>query len=195
MVKGIYVPVDADEPLEVREFASLEDYQTAVNGWIEAVDVPDLGITIYVNEEGLLRHLPFNSRASFLWWYHAPGTRQAMLVGDAVIVGLRDQDGNDTDLPPAVTDLLMDDGEYCTLIKVGGIPESISTSRFSSILLPLGHGDPSWCVSCTRYEGYLAAVAWALVFLERWSDAVETEVVRVSNLEYHLRNVIDALPE
>ena len=72
---------------------------------------------------------------------------------------------------------------------------SISTRRFSSILLPLGHGDPSWCVSCTRYEGYLAAVAWALVFLERWSDAMKTEVVRVSRLEYHLRNVIDALPE
>jgi len=37
-----------------------------VDGWIEAVDVPNLGITIYVNEEGVLRHLPFNPRASIL---------------------------------------------------------------------------------------------------------------------------------
>ena len=118
-----------------------------------------------------------------------------MLVGHAVIVGLLDPDGNATDVPHQVVDLLMDDGEYVVLVKVGGIPDSISTRRFSSILLPLGHGDPSWCVSCTRYEGYLAAVAWALVFLERWSDAMKTEVVRVSRLEYHLRNVIDALPE
>lgn len=194
MVRGIFLPTVEDK-IEVRDFATLEAYQTAVSGWIEAVDVPGLGITIYVNEEGLLRHLPFNSRASFLWWYHAPGTRQAMLVGDAVIVGLRDDDGNDTDVPERVVDLLTDDGEYAVLIKVGGVPDSFSASRFYRILLPLGHGDPNWCVSCTRYEGYLAAVAWALVFLERWSDAVETEVVRVSRLEYHLRNVLDALPE
>lgn len=194
MVRGIFLPAAEDE-LEVRDFASLEDYQTAVGGWIEAVDVPDLGITIYVNDEGLVRHLPFNSRASFLWWYHVPEVRKAMLVGHAVIVGLRDPDGNDTDVPQQVVELLSDDSEYVILIKVGGSPASISTSRFSSFLLPLGHGDPNWCVSCTRYEGYFAAVAWALVFLERWTDAVETEVVRVSRLEYHLSNVIDALPE
>lgn len=194
MVRGIFLPTGEDE-LEVRDFASLEGYQTAVGGWVEAVDVPDLGVTIYINEEGLVRQLPFNSRASFLWWYHLPEARKAMLVGDAVIVGLRDPDGNDTDVPQRVIDLLSDDGEYAVLIKVGGSPESISTSRFSQFLLPLGHGDPNWCVSCTRYEGYLAAVAWALVWLERWTDAVETKVVRVSRLEYHLRNVIDALPE
>ncbi len=92
MVKGIYVPADGDEPLEVREFNGLEDYQRAVEGWIEPVDVLDLGITIYVIEEGLLRHLPFNSRATFLWWYHGPAARQsAMLVGNAVIVGMPDE--------------------------------------------------------------------------------------------------------
>jgi|GEM_PF-2549021 len=63
MVKGIHVPVDPSEPLEVCDFANLAAYRAAVEGWIEPVDVPDLGITIYVNEEGLLRHLPFNSRA------------------------------------------------------------------------------------------------------------------------------------
>ena len=66
MVKGIYVPIDESEPLELREFATFDDCQAAVDGWIEAVDVPNLGITIYVNEEGVLRHLPFNPRASIL---------------------------------------------------------------------------------------------------------------------------------
>lgn len=46
MVKGIYVPIDESEPLEQREFATLDDYQVAVDGWIEAVDVPSLGITV-----------------------------------------------------------------------------------------------------------------------------------------------------
>lgn len=66
MVKGVYVRVDENEPLERCEFAMLDAYQAAVDGWIEAVDVPNLGITIYVNEEGVLRHLPFNPRASIL---------------------------------------------------------------------------------------------------------------------------------
>ncbi|WP_341210582.1 DUF3846 domain-containing protein [uncultured Microbacterium sp.] len=82
MLNGIYVPVDESELLEQREFATLDGYQAAVGGWIETVDVPGLGITIYANEEGLLRRLPFNSRASFLWWYHVSGA-QAMLVGNA----------------------------------------------------------------------------------------------------------------
>ncbi|QXT64196.1 DUF3846 domain-containing protein [Tessaracoccus palaemonis] len=161
MVNGIFVPAIEGEP-EVRTYASLKEYQTAVGGLIEAIDVPDLGITIYINEEGLLRHLPFNSTASFLWWYHVPQSRKAMLVGDAVIVGMPDENGDSTDVPQKVVDLVMDDSEYCVLIRVGGSSESVSTSRFSSILLPLADGDPNWCVSCTRYEGYVTAAAWAL---------------------------------
>lgn len=76
MVSGIVIPAAAESSLEEREFANLEDYQAAVGGWIEAVDLPSFGVTICVNEEGLLRHLPFNSRASFPWWYHVSAARQ-----------------------------------------------------------------------------------------------------------------------
>lgn len=41
-------------------------FRKTVDGLMEAVDLLNFGATIYVNEEGLLRHLPFNSRASFL---------------------------------------------------------------------------------------------------------------------------------
>lgn len=103
MVQGIVVPSDERAPVEVCEFRSLEDYQTAVGGWIEAVDIPSLGITIYVNEEGLLRQLPFNPRATFLWWYHqAEARQQTMLVGNALVVGLPDRSGESTDVPEAV---------------------------------------------------------------------------------------------
>lgn len=120
MVKGIYVPTDESEPLEQREFASLEDYQQSVGGWIEAVDVHDLGITVYVNEEGLLRHLQCNPRASFLWWYHVPGSHRAMLVGNAIIVGVPDENGDSTDVPEEVVDLLMIAREYAVAIQMGG---------------------------------------------------------------------------
>jgi hypothetical protein len=50
MVKGLVIPADPELPIEVREFNKLEDYQAAVGGWIEAVDVPPLGISTYVNQ-------------------------------------------------------------------------------------------------------------------------------------------------
>ena len=49
----------------MRDFADASDYTRCVDGYIETVDVPDLGVTIYVNEIGLPRRLPFNSRARF----------------------------------------------------------------------------------------------------------------------------------
>ena len=161
MVQGIYVPM-IDGELEVREFAQTSKLQGSVGGWIEAVDVPDPGITIYVNEEGLVRRLPFNSRASFVWWYHVPGATQAMLVGNAVIIGQPDEDGNDTDVPQTVIDLLTYDGEYVVLVKVGGISDPVvsSDSKLGSVLLPLAHGNPSLCMSCTRHDGYISATAW-----------------------------------
>src|SRR4051812_11373706 len=100
MVKGIRVPARITHPITVAEFAGLDDYQAGVGGMIEAVDIPRLGITIYVNEEGLLRQMEFNPRATYLWWYHVVESRQkAMLVGDAVIVGCTDADGASTDIP------------------------------------------------------------------------------------------------
>lgn len=195
MVKGIYVPVDETELLEQREFATLDDYQAAVGGWIEAVDVPSLGITIYVNEEGLLRHLPFNPRASFLWWFHVPGAHQAMLVGNAVIVGLPDENGDSTDMPREVVDLLTVAREYAVAIQIGGASESSgSNGKLSSILLPLTHGDPSWCLSVARHEDYFSAAAWAVVFRERWTDAVNVRVVSAVELPRRMQILMDALP-
>ncbi|MEV8239515.1 hypothetical protein AB0O90_04720 [Microbacterium testaceum] len=58
MVQGIIIiPADNSAPLRASRLHSLEDHLRAVGGWIEAVDIPDLGVTMYVNEEGLIRDL------------------------------------------------------------------------------------------------------------------------------------------
>lgn len=195
MVKGIYVPADDSKSLEVRELENLEDYQAAVDGWIEAVDVPALGVTIYANEEGLIRRLPFNPRASFLWWYHVPGAHHAMLVGDVIIVGAPDEDGDGTDAPEEIVDLLTVAREYAVAIRIGGSSTpSESDGKLSSVLLPLIHGDPSWCLSLTRHEDYFSATAWAVVFRERWADAVDVKVVSSMELPRRMQLLMDALP-
>lgn len=102
MVIGIFVPSNSEAELEFREFNALSDYQLAVGGFIEPVDIAALGITVYLNGEGLLRQLPWNSRVTLLWRSHSPeAQRGSTLVGDAVIVGAPDASGAATEIPRA----------------------------------------------------------------------------------------------
>ena len=103
MVKALVIPTTEGEPIKECDVDALEDYQSVVGGCIEPVDVPALGVTVYVHEEGLMLNLPFNPRATFLWWYFVPEARQkAMLVGPALITGLPDRNGDSTDVPSEV---------------------------------------------------------------------------------------------
>lgn len=160
MVKALRIPVDADEPITEVEVDKLEDYQAIVGGWIEAVDIHDLGITVYVAEEGLIMRLPFNSRASFLWWYFVPEARQkAMLVGPALVVGLSDRVGRSTDIPASVVDLISKPGVWRVEVKT--------------------HGDPKWYRNQATSTDYFEALVWAMVMLERWRAAEDTRVAPV----------------
>lgn len=160
MVTGIVIPADADQRPEQREFAGLDDYRAAVDGWIEAVDLHDLGVTIYVNEEGRVRQLPFNSRASFLWWYHVPVARQkALLAGSAVVVGLPDRNGENTEVPDSVRELLLAQTSYRVEVRTVG--------------------DPKWYGNQSTYPDYWEAVVWAMVTLERWALAEDVRVLPV----------------
>ena len=110
MVRALRIPTEPDDPITELEVFQLEDYQAAVGGWIEPVDIPELGVTMYVHEEGLVLGLPFNSRAAFLWWYFVPEARQkAMLVGPALVVGQPDRNGDSTDIPARVAEMLKPD--------------------------------------------------------------------------------------
>lgn len=179
MVRGIYIPADDWEELVVRDFSGVDDYARSVDGYVEAVDVPDLGVTIYVNEEGLLRRLPFNSRASFLWWYYEPAARESLLVGDAVIVGWPDADGESTDVPEAVLRLLTESSEFGITVRLDNAPgrDVHSMSRLAQIVLPLTSGDPSLLMSSARSASYFDALAWSLVLEQRWPEADGIEVV------------------
>lgn len=160
MVRGLRIPVEADQPISVVEVDKLEDYQAIIGGWIEAVDIHDLGVTVYVAEEGLILRLPFNSRASFLWWYFVPEARQkAMLVGPALVVGLPDRVGRSTDVPADVVEMIGKPGVWRVEVKVGG--------------------DPEWHRNQATYTDYFEALVWAMVTLERWTEAEDTRIVPV----------------
>lgn len=158
MVRALRIPVDPDEPITEVQVDSLEDYQEIVGGYIEPVDIPELGVTVYVSEEGLLRQLSLNSRATFLWWYFVREARQqAMLVGPALVVGLPNRSGESTDIPRDARELLLNPRVWLVEVKT--------------------HGDPKWYRNQATYEDYFEAVVSAMVTLERWSAAEDTRII------------------
>ncbi len=157
MVRGLVVPARIERPVTVRDLEGLADYQTVVGGYVEPVEVARLGLTLYANEEGLLRQFEFNSRASFLWWFHAPEARQrAMLVGDVVVVGAPDLAGESTDVPQEVVDLLTSSGTF----RIDGLWER----------------GGEWIDYGVRYDDYFDALFWAMIINERTSP-LEIKVV------------------
>ena len=62
-----------------------------IGGYFDCVSDYDLGVTAYVHDEGLLINLPTNNATSVLF--------SRVLAGDAVLVGLADDEGYDTEVP------------------------------------------------------------------------------------------------
>lgn len=86
------VVVKADGAVSLVDIENhFEAFQKVVGGYIEGVFQND--ITIYVNEEGLFHGLPPNGRIAEVM------DSPRILVGDALIVGAADEEGNDTDVP------------------------------------------------------------------------------------------------
>jgi hypothetical protein len=107
MVVGCIIPSDETLPLVESPFEELEDYQHAVDGYIELLHLPDSGLTIVVNEEGKPRHLVANRRATWLWWLHAGRTKRFdVLRGDVVLLGPAGSSNLAADLPDQYRELL-----------------------------------------------------------------------------------------
>jgi hypothetical protein len=70
---------------------TLDALQAAVGGWVQAVDLTDT-LTLWVNEEGKMVGLPYNPYAQALW-NDTYGRGTDYLVGNAVITGGTDEDG------------------------------------------------------------------------------------------------------
>lgn len=188
MVTAVFIPADTDLDMEVREVEQVEDLQSAVGGWFEPIDVHFLGLTIYVNEEGRVRRMPFNARASFLWWYHAPNQDLAMLMGDAIVVGKPNKAGDDTSVPTDLVERFTKEQQFALMLRIDGESVSLSNpaSKLASIVQPMIHGDPGWVLSAVCYDDYWSALVWAQVLLERWPDTLGSKVLPVAELPDHL---------
>jgi hypothetical protein len=96
MVKSIVIPHDETHPPRLQEMADIGAIQEAVDGWLEIIEAPGMGATIYVNEAANRDFAPLNTRAMALaWLYAVDPMQQPLLFGDVVFSGLGDQDDGD----------------------------------------------------------------------------------------------------
>ena len=84
---------------------SLKSLQTAVGGWVQAVDL-DHDLTIWVNEEGKMDGLPVNPIATRLWEKYI-GVGTDIIAGNAVFTGGTDDDGETLGLADDKVAMLM----------------------------------------------------------------------------------------
>ncbi|CAK9251222.1 unnamed protein product [Sphagnum jensenii] len=72
-------------------------------GWLEMVPLPTEDVILWCDEEGKLKRLPVNARAQELWlalW--GKSSFNDVLVGDVVLTGGTDEEGNPMDVPESV---------------------------------------------------------------------------------------------
>ncbi|MFJ6416521.1 DUF3846 domain-containing protein [Paeniglutamicibacter sp. NPDC091659] len=161
MVKGIFIPSDQERAIELREYNSLNDYQLAVQGYIEAIDIDRPGATIFINEEGKLTGLDTNGRATLILWVHLSRYRgMDVIKGDVVIVGRPDSQGNTQDVPQELVDLLFNTESY-----------RIEISTIS--------GNVKWLGKDSHFDQWTTAYMVGLHTAEEWADVDEVRVLPV----------------
>lgn len=80
----------------------LTGLQAAVDGTVDCVHLPELGIDMWVNDEGLILGLDPNFHASL--FARAAGASQPLYFGDVILTGGPDDDGDSTSLPDVVVE-------------------------------------------------------------------------------------------
>jgi hypothetical protein len=92
----IILKTDGTKTVKTVESIELAFLQESVGGYIEAVELPSYGATMYVNEDGKSKGLMFNTPATEL--FQGDYGKTDVIVGDVVLVGFTDAKGNDTGL-------------------------------------------------------------------------------------------------
>ena len=101
--------VSTNNTREVVEFTNETSYQTisdAVNGWIECIPLPSLGVDMWINEEGKLSNeLVQNPTATALWYDNYGPTD--VTIGNVIFTGGTDGEGETLGLTDAQLEALL----------------------------------------------------------------------------------------
>jgi hypothetical protein len=157
--RAIQIPQDEQRPLYKVQINDLAGMQAVVGGFIEIVDLTPLHSSLVVNEEGKLMNLEINRRATLLFWLLFPSIRgRDAICGDVLIVGYPDSQGNTTDAPANVVELLFETKSYKAEFQTYD-----DANKFNG--------------NMRRFEDYFEAANYALLKAQSWTAVQRTRVV------------------
>lgn len=108
-MRAAIIPADPSQPIRIEDIEdNFETLGALVGGFIETVGAQAIAASMYVNEEGKIHSLARNDRATLVANVSRSIRSTDYIAGDAVLLGLYDNEGNDTDLPLASIALLSD---------------------------------------------------------------------------------------
>ena len=166
MVSGLVIPANEAAPAELQDFPDFEQFQVAVDGWVERIEIPSLHICLMVNEEGRWRGKPMNSRATLLWWFHVLEARQsAVIVGDVVVVGLAKRNGLPKDVPDELRVMYDERSRFGVDYR---LPRSTVWTKYD------------WSESSDNHT-YSEAAVWAMLIAERAPVPIEVRIVSLES--------------
>ena len=158
MVTGILIPHDTTLAVRKIELETLTDYQQAVGGYVEMIPLADHQLVIIANEEGKLRSLALNQRATHLWWLLNPQRiGNAELVGDVLLVGEVESE-KITSAPTKLMTLLLE-------------------SRHFQVQVLLSREFETWVTIGPPVDDFFEAIVRALKLMEVWESPCDVDVV------------------
>ena len=118
MARSIIIPAEFRFQLARTSLIGLPDYQRVVGGWVEQVALDDR-LVLLVDEEGRMKGLPINRRATLLRRLLSPSARDELaIVGNAVLLRVP-LDEQFRDVPLDVEKLLFETERYVVRATAG----------------------------------------------------------------------------
>ena len=103
--------ITPDQQFEIINVEGYQDLSEAVEGTLTSVP-SSRDLTVYVNDEGLLYNMPQNKSIQNLTKY------PYRLVGNALVMGPIDDEGNETDVTPELVKLAVDAADDSGLVTL-----------------------------------------------------------------------------
>jgi hypothetical protein len=109
VVKGYLIGTDRSKTAVQVSTTSVQQLQEYVGGYLEAQYDEPRTVIFWINEDGKNLGLPVNELATAYWWLVNPAfINHDMLVGNVVITGGPDRNGDITSITPAMEHIILD---------------------------------------------------------------------------------------
>ena len=161
-INCVLIPADEEAPIELIEIeqGDYKAYQERVGGNFECLNLDRPPSTFFAHDEAKLIGLPLNRRATLILWAHNDRYRGLdVLLGDCVLAGRPDQEGETLGCPDELIDLLFNTRAYRYMVKT--------------------INEDGWHGNARRYDNWLQAYHDGVALAERWALVESVKVVSV----------------